>query len=117
MLTADGNSNRHSPKNSFPASINPFLKPFVLSAIMAVSGCQYFNFGQPTSFSVSQSSNADLIGLKPNRVQPGIAPRPITRVSANPYLGNAAHICSPSGFGQQSHCFARATGPLSIQNI
>ncbi|WP_217576720.1 hypothetical protein [Mesorhizobium sp. GbtcB19] len=117
MLIADGNSNRRSPKNNFSSPSNAFVKSLIVFAIMAVSGCQYFNFGQPTSFSVSQSSNADLVSLKPNRVQARIAPRPVTSVSVNPYLGNAAHICSPSGFGQQSHCFARAAGPLSVQNI
>lgn len=112
-------------KQTKPSSNNKFLRSskflntfFILGTAIAISGCQYFNFGQPSAFSASQSGSAALISLKPNRVaQTRTAPAAVASVSANPYFGNAAHICSPSGFGQQSHCFTRGPVPLSAQNI
>lgn len=100
---------RPYPNNNFRMPIKALPRLFVLGALLATSGCQYFNFGQSSSFSVSQSGNAALIDLKPSRPAPTRSPsRPVVRV--NPYLGNAAFICGPSGFGQQSHCFARSAG-------
>ncbi|MDX8501389.1 hypothetical protein RFM99_23625 [Mesorhizobium sp. VK4C] len=110
--------NAQSPGKFFFAPSKIFYSSLIFSTVLAASGCQYFNFGQPTAFSASQSGSAALVNLKPDRVaQTRTVPAPITRVSVNPYFGNAAHICSPSGFGQQSHCFARGPVPLSAQNI
>jgi hypothetical protein len=100
---------RPYPNKNFRMPTKALPRLFVLGTLVATSGCQYFNFGQSTSFSVSQSGNAALIDLKPTR--PTLTKnlsRPV--VSVNPYLGNAAFICGPSGFGQQSHCFARSAG-------
>lgn len=122
MLIAHDKQNRPSSNEKFIRS-RKFPYTFLIFGVaLAISGCQYFNFGQPTAFSASQSGSAALINLKPNRVaqkaaQTRAVPAAATSVSANPYFGNAAHICSPSGFGQQSHCFLRGSGPLSVQNI
>ncbi|WP_192256398.1 hypothetical protein [Mesorhizobium silamurunense] len=118
MLMAHEKQTRPSSNNKFLRSGKFLYTFFVLGTALAISGCQYFNFGQPSAFSASQSGSAALINLKPNRVvQTRTSPVAVTSVSANPYFGNAAHICSPSGFGQQSHCFLRGSGPLSFQNI
>lgn len=118
MLMAHEKQPRPSSNNKILQSSKFLYTLFALGTVLAVSGCQYFNFGQPWAFSASQSGSAALINLKPNRViQTRTAPVAVTSVSANPYFGNAAHICSPSGFGQQSHCFLRGSGPLSVQNI
>ncbi|RUT96547.1 hypothetical protein EOD23_30355 [Mesorhizobium sp. USDA-HM6] len=110
--------NAHSIRKIFFVPSKIFYSSLIFSTVLAVSGCQYFNFGQPTAFSASQSGSAALVNLKPNRVaQTRTVSAPITSVSVNPYFGNAAHICSPSGFGQQSHCFLRGPGSLSVQNI
>lgn len=118
MLTAHSKQ-KGPPSSSHFFPLSKFLYSFLIfGPALAISGCQYFNFGQPTAFNASQSGSAALVNLKPNRVaQTRTAPAPITIVSANPYFGNAAHICSPSGFGQQSHCFLRSAGSLSGQNI
>ncbi|RWC01791.1 MAG: hypothetical protein EOQ57_12560 [Mesorhizobium sp.] len=118
MLMAHDRQNVPSDsKNLFPYS-KSFYNFLIFGAILAVSGCQYFNFGQPTAFSATQSGSSALMHLKPNRVaQTRTVPAPVTSVSVNPYIGNAAYICSPSGFGQQSHCFQRSAGPLSAQTI
>lgn len=117
MLMAYRGLSRPCPNNNFRMPIKALSGLFLLGALLATSGCQYFNFGQSTSFSVSQSGNAALIDLKPSRpAQTGKLSRPAPVVSANPYLGNAAFVCGPSGFGQQSHCFARSSGSLA-ENI
>jgi hypothetical protein len=117
MLMAYRGLSRPCPNNNFRMPIKALPRLFVLGALLATAGCQYFNFGQSTSFSVSQSGNAALIDLKPTRSAQTEGPSrsaPVVRV--NPYLGNAGFICGPSGFGQQSHCFARSAGALA-ENI
>ncbi|BCM18492.1 hypothetical protein MJ8_22620 [Mesorhizobium sp. J8] len=117
MLTAYSALGGSCPNNNFCIPIKALPRLFLLSALLATSGCQYFNFGPSTSFSVSQSGNAALIDLKPSRLaQTGNLPRPAPATGDNPYLGNAAFICGPSGFGQQSHCFPRNSGALA-ENI
>ncbi|TPI19412.1 hypothetical protein [Mesorhizobium sp. B4-1-1] len=117
MLMAYRGLSRSCPNNNFRVPINAWSYLFVLGALLATSGCQYFNFGHSTSFSVSQSGNAALIDLKPSRpAQTLNLSRPAPVASANPYFGNAAFVCGPSGFGQQSHCFARSSGALA-ENI
>ncbi|MDG4896242.1 hypothetical protein P9272_21975 [Mesorhizobium sp. WSM4976] len=117
MLMAYRGLSRPCPNNNFLMPIKALPRLFVLGALLATSGCQYFNFGQSTSFNVSQSGSAALIDLKPSRpAQTGNLARPAPVVSANPYLGHAAFVCGPSGFGQQSHCFARSSG-AAAENI
>ncbi|WFP61905.1 hypothetical protein [Mesorhizobium sp. WSM4904] len=94
--------------------LNRFL---VLGTTLAIFGCQYFGPDQSTAFNGSESGKAALIDLKPGRTaHTRTAQAPAAAVSDNPHFGNATYICSPSGFGQQSHCFPRVTGPLSVQN-
>ncbi|RUX29870.1 hypothetical protein EOA23_12890 [Mesorhizobium sp. M2A.F.Ca.ET.042.01.1.1] len=117
MLIAYRGLSRPCLYENFRFPIKALLRFFVLSALLATSGCQYFNFGQTSSFSVSQSGNAALIDLKPTRhihTESSSRSAPVVRI--NPYLGNAGFICGPSGFGQQSHCFARSAGAVA-ENI
>jgi hypothetical protein len=117
MLMAYRGLSRPRPNNNFRMSIKALPRLLVLGALLATSGCQYFSFGQSNSFSVSQSGNAALIDLRPTPSVHTVSPSrlaPVVRM--NPYLGNADFICGPSGFGQQSHCFARSAGVLA-ENI
>ncbi|MDX8480373.1 hypothetical protein RFN28_18170 [Mesorhizobium sp. VK24D] len=118
MLTVQGKQQGPSSSSQFFLPAKFLYRFMIFGTILAISGCQYFNSGQTAAFSVSQSGSAALVNLKPDRIAPTrTAPAPITSVSANPHFGSAAYICSPSGFGQQSHCFLRGVGPLSAQNI
>ncbi|AZO33280.1 hypothetical protein EOA27_20280 [Mesorhizobium sp. M2A.F.Ca.ET.037.01.1.1] len=117
MLMAYRGLSRPCLNKNFRIPMKALPRLFVLGALLATSGCQYFNFGQSSSFSVSQSGNAALIDLKPTRHIHTESPSrsaPVVRI--NPYLGNADFICGPSGFGQQSHCFARSAGAVA-ENI
>ncbi|TIV85548.1 MAG: hypothetical protein E5V93_05730 [Mesorhizobium sp.] len=117
MLIAYRGLSRPCLNKNFRFPIKALLRFFVLGALLATSGCQYFNFGQTSLFSVSQSGNAALIDLKPTRhihTESSSRSAPVVRI--NPYLGNAGFICGPSGFGQQSHCFARSAGAVA-ENI
>jgi len=117
MLMAYRGLSRPHLNNNFRMPIKALPRLFILGALLATSGCQYFNFGQSTSLSVSQSGSAALIDLKPTRTaQTGKLSRPAPVIRVNPYLGNAGFICGPSGFGQQSHCFARSAG-APVENI
>ncbi|TPK98261.1 MULTISPECIES: hypothetical protein [unclassified Mesorhizobium] len=117
MLMAYRGFSRPCPNNNFRMPIKALPRLFVFGTLLVTSGCQYFNFGQSTSFSVSQSGNAALIDLKPSRpTQTRNLSRTAPVIRVNPYLGNASFICGPSGFGQQSHCFARSAGALA-ENI
>ncbi|TIW18303.1 MAG: hypothetical protein E5V81_18155 [Mesorhizobium sp.] len=117
MLIAYRGLSRPCLNKNFRFPIKALLRFFVLGALLATSGCQYFNFGQTSSFSVSQSGNAALIDLKPTRhIHRESSSRSAPVVRINPYLGNAGFICGPSGFGQQSHCFARSAGAVA-ENI
>lgn len=64
---------------------------------LSVSGCQTSETSNHT-FSTSKSAS---------REKTNIAYNFDASANWNPYIGNSSHICSPSGFGRQSHCFLR----------
>jgi len=52
--------------------------------------------------SVPHATKAFAYSAEPKSIAP-------TRVNAAEYPGSAPYICSPSGFGQKSRCFARSS--------
>ncbi|CAN7766093.1 hypothetical protein [Mesorhizobium sp. LjNodule214] len=118
MRKVHGQHKRRQSMSNFN-SINGFVyRALVLGSLLATSGCQYFMSGGLFSFNSSQTGSAALVSVKPYpKIQNRPVARPISKVRMNPYLGAAAHICSPSGFGQQSHCFMRVQSQTPAENI
>lgn len=69
----------------------------LLCTFFAISGCQ-----------TSSTVNHNLSAVKYDpKSKTNISYNFGSATNWNPYLGNSSHICSPSGFGRQSHCFLR----------
>jgi hypothetical protein len=83
-------------------------KLLAFGLLLTIAGCQSSASEGNLSLNSPRSGEAALLNPSPDQsIQTTSISGPITPVSSNPYIGNAAHICGPSGFGRRSHCFLR----------
>jgi hypothetical protein len=67
--------------------------------LVPMAGCTQLDAGKATVLSRSAVT-------KPADTKP--AEKPVIKLASNEYVGNAPYVCSPSGFGRTSTCFARS---------
>lgn len=84
--------------------IKPVAKTDVSSAVSVGSAASVEAGYTKRSYSGGQVQAATPTAITP-RLIPAVARPEVENIR---YLGNAPHICSPSGFGRMSTCFSRS---------
>jgi len=91
------------------ASTKPLLMAGITLVLGLAAGCAKMDIDDALTSSISPGSASTrpvAVERKADHAEL-FREKPAVKVASNTYLGRAPYICTPSGFGRTSTCFAR----------